>query len=314
VKRLLAACGFGAARMTLALEEAEHPRGSNIHGRVTLTGGAVPQRVERLTIALLEYSQSGKSNALAQQTLPAPLTIEPRRLQAYAFSIEVPDAARLSLKTSFGTKETKILVTAAIPWAVNRRASVPVNIVPHREIVAVRQAMLALGFREQSGPGLKAVADAYAEGYWDAVIHRYDPPDSLSARLDNVKLLLDVERGVLTANVSVHHRARGLKETLGSLTGSTVDTSIIEIPCRELRDIEGRPRPDGATGRLAELLNKALAHPNDVRNSLLRASATPQSTPGQLLRPVASGGKTPVDELMRPVDANPKSGEPEIRT
>src|SRR5690242_18545007 len=117
MKRLLAACGIGAARLTLTLEEPEHPRGADIHGKLMVAGGAVPQRIERLTVALVEYLPN-KSNIIAQ-SLVRQLTVEAHSLTEYAYCLQVPNDARLSMPPSSATCVTKIVAGAEIPWAFN---------------------------------------------------------------------------------------------------------------------------------------------------------------------------------------------------
>ncbi len=314
MKRLLAACGIGGARVVVVLEEQDHPRGANIHGTLILVGGAVSQRVERLVVSLVERAHLGKWNNLAVKRLRPAATVEPGAVEEHPFSLEVPDEARLSVVGRSVSSATAIVAVADIRRAVKPRAAVAVHIVPHREIVAIRRAMAALGFLERAAGGLKALPDSFAEGYYDSVVVRYDPPDSLKQQIQDVSLHLTVDRGVALCKMFVRRRMRSLKETLMDLTLGEIDPTTLRIPCRELRDLQGKPRPDGATDRLAEHLNRALASPDAVEFSLLRASTAPATATDELVRPAMPGQGTSHDDLLRPSDDDPVKLQPETGT
>lgn len=311
MKRLLTLLAIGGARLELSLEGQEHPRGANIHGKVWLTGGAVPQRVDSLTVALVEYTQTGKRNTLDGQQLRSAATVHPHSVEEYAFSIGVPDEALLSRSFINGTK---VVAEADIPGPVMPCVAAAVNIVPHREIVAIRRAMAALGFREQARSRLKLLLASFEEGYRNAIVVRYDPPEALRTQVHDVRLHLRVEMGEAICAMFVHGRKFTLNEALMELTFSEVDPLALRIPCRDLRDLEGRPRSEGAIDRLEEHLNRLLARPDAVQYALLRASCAPASAPDELMRPAMPVQDSSEDELLRAIDDGPPSGKRGINT
>ena len=97
----------------------------------------------------------------------------------------------------------------------------------------------------------------------NSIAKTYDPPHSLRDQLNHVTLTLAVEHGEVVGKWVLSHTAHNLKERLSALAGHERQEIPLQIPCRDLRDSEGNPRPYGAVPVLKQILDQALILPDN---------------------------------------------------
>jgi hypothetical protein len=326
VEHLLASCGVGAANLTLYLEESAHPRGSNIHGTLRLQGGKVGQHIERLNIGLCHFgaiSNAGgvamREEILSSATIAQDIDVLPGSVQDYDFAVEIPDHVYITCRPySFNQNHQggRVVAEADIRWAVNPRAAVELNVVAHREVFAVWQAMETLGFTEREGGKVREYPSATivnfltgTEGLKNALEKWYCPPEPLAAELGAVGLCLAVRDGEVIGRAMLSRRASDLQGHLLSFLIADIRDLDFRIRCSDLRDRLGNPLQDRAIAVLREMLDGELLLPGSEHRWLLRGSETPKSASDDLLRPAENGAATPGSELLLPIDHEYEQGE-----
>ena len=124
-------------------------------------------------------------------------------------------------------------------WALPRRDQTVLNILEHREIVAVSEAMEALGFRRTERARLTAPSDT-------TYLRDFEPPVHLAGRLDGVTLNLRVEGSAVTGTLELDRPERGLVERLGALIGADRTRVGVRFDREPLLTGDGDPAPTAA--------------------------------------------------------------------
>jgi sporulation-control protein spo0M len=314
IQRLLARLGIGSAELEVALDAAAHPRGSSVLGTIRLRGGDVAQRIDTLTVALCQYAASGKQVSRLAECVPAAwIDVPPLSTQTFPFTLPIPDDAYLTAGHGFGRKHDRsgfLVAEADIRWAVNPKVTAALNIVPHREMTAIWEAMRQLGFVQEGDVGslwsesMAATALNLSHLLSNAISQTFVPVGEMRDRIDHVTLTLAVERGALFAKWSLHRATHNLKERLGALAGADKLDADLEFPCRDLRDRDGKPTAAAVLPLLQRLVASALVRPDADRQSLLRGADSPGIAPDALLRPAGHAPTTRPGDLLRPSDAS----------
>lgn len=294
LQTLMAAIGVGAAHLTLTLDESIHPRGSTIHGKLDLKGGNVEQRIETLSVLLVKHVEHGKAvtdQACGTVLLDSAFAIHPTEEISYAFQFAVPD----DVAVNGIAQGAFVAVEADVLRAFNPRATVMLNVVPHREVGALQTALGELGFEAKSGfPDASGV---------NSIVH-YSVPESLNEQLDEVSLHLKVEDSIVIGMLVINPREHNLTERLVNLVDGNNRHICFEIPSRELLDEHGEPNVAEAVSRLKEMLDQSVALPDNEKQWMLRSSVAPPHAGHDLLRAADHAGETPAEQLLRAHDAD----------
>lgn len=247
--RLGAMLGMGSATVEIALPSAQVFRGSDIVGSVVLMGGRVSQRVRLVTADLYEYwiRGHGKNRRYYQRrherlVLAEYLPVDPNFEQQFAFRFRVPDDARCTRRR----EGWEVRVEAHIPWSVDSRASAPIRVIPHAEILAVQRATrdwLKFQPLEWDGSG--------AEVYYN-----FRAPNEMREVLDGLALRISVTDDMVEVKAEFNKQERTMRERLGSLVGADRERVGITIPRAELLSKRGTPLPAGAYPHMAALLQR----------------------------------------------------------
>jgi hypothetical protein len=291
IDEFMARIGVGAAMLTLKLEAGAFPRGGVIEGILTLEGGAVEQRIERLLVKLHEYRQSGKSSYWAQLNeieIAKDVTIGPHQVQTFLVQLPVPAATHLTTNNAgFHDSTTKVVAEADILWAVNPHTSIHVKIIPEPEILILDTTMAYLGFTSpvQSFVTLPQLFPSQADKLTGKVQKTYTAPSDLQEQITHATLRLYLEESWVRGSLFLNHREHRLADYLKAMVGGDEEEFPIDIPCEHLQDPQDIAT---AVSILQEILNRALILPDNEKNWLVRASSNPDTGADILLRPAGS--------------------------
>src|ERR1051325_10344711 len=119
-KRIAASIGIGAAQLHIHLGSNICPRASILRGELEVEGGAVPQHIEWVSVALIEHwteNRSTNTEERATRVLVGDFDVLPRSRLSYPFEFDIPDYARLTSPS--GTDGWRLIANADIRMAVN---------------------------------------------------------------------------------------------------------------------------------------------------------------------------------------------------
>ncbi len=306
IEQLLASVGVGAATLTLQVDSAVCPRGGEIEGRLALEGGDVEQRIESLTVRLIERYSQGKGTAEKvrdQQIVSKRFLYDPCVKTTVSFRFRLPDDARLTRKTS--ADGWRVAAEADILWAINPRANVDLEVVPHHEVTAVQLALERLGFARTSVYLEFALPESP-----DTIVRYYKAPPHLREQIDGASLHLRVLEDYVHGRLILNRRQHSVGERLLAMVGADREEHELMIVRQDLLNAEGGPRYEGATKPIEDVLNRSLILPENVEErTLLRPTAGPPPGANSLLRPAGPTDSISADELLRPTDAPPPASE-----
>lgn len=302
LNRLLAAIGIGGARVGIELETVEHPRGSVVRGAVVVEGGDVPQDVGFLTLRMVEYQDRGESERakeLDAWVLSSGFTIAPHKERRYPFALALSDSARLTTQTGLlrGEGGIRLHAEAHISWAVDPRRTQALQVVVAREVTAVLQAMVSLGF----DPTREFLPRLFSPGA-GTTIQAFAATGSAARLLEGATLELRVDGDYLVGRMEIDPRGQSLADHLRALTGLDRPSFELPIPRAELLTADGEPNMAGALPYLQSVLER-IPDPQAPENILLRPADAPADST-LLLRPADGRADTPAEQLLRPVDDN----------
>lgn len=289
--QLMVSLGIGAAQASLQVEGMRHHRGDWVNCEVTLTGGELPQKVETLSLELVRWKQMGKSRVaevLKTEIMAQQFTIHPGENQTHACRFFLSDDAPLSGAFS---NDMEIRADADILAAINRRDSVDLNVVPHKEFFAVVGAMKELGFMLRGEPTV---------GWLDGMFHaKFAPNAETQAQLEAVGLNLSLEARTVHGWLLLDYPEKSAMETAKALLGMNELEVPLDIPRQILVDAEGKMTPENLVPLLKQTLAQSLILPDNPEQWMLRASQAPAVKNEELLRPASDTGATRPDELLR---------------
>jgi sporulation-control protein spo0M len=299
-EQLLAAAGVGATQLALSLDSGVWPRGGHVTGKLKLAGGFVEQRIESLTVRLDEFITHGKSSEWKHRdeaVLASTFVSVPNKLDEIPFQLRVPDDARVS--GSQVAKTWRVSVEADILWAVNPRAELAVEIVPHFEVTAVQRALERRGFTRTG-----VYIDFAMTESPDTVVVYYRAPGSLRDQIDGASLHLRVYGDNVFGRLILNRHQHGVGEHLMALVGGDREEHGFQILRSELLNDKGGPNSDAANLILDDILARALVLPGNAdEKTLLRPAAGPPPNSDSLLRPADSSGSSSSADLLRPAHA-----------
>jgi sporulation-control protein spo0M len=247
--RLGAMLGMGSAHLELETPGVPVYRGSDVRGSVVLVGGRVSQRIRKVTADLYEYwiTGHGKSRSYHQRChgrvlLGEFIPLDPGQTERYEFVLKLPDDARCSRRR----EGWEVRAEAHIPWSVDSRASAPIRVVPHAEVLAVQRAArdwLKLQPLEWDG--------ARAEVYYN-----FRAPNEMRHVLDGMALRIGVTDDVVEVIVDFNKQEHTMRDRLKALVGGDHERMALRIPRADLVSKRGTPRPAGAYAPLATILER----------------------------------------------------------
>lgn len=286
---ILVSLGIGNARIEISVDGDECPLGGTVEGLVTLDGGLASQTIEQLYLTALELRGEGYSTIL-KIPLARNLEIAPFQRMQFGFRFKLPHTIML-----LRTRTTcRITARAEIKRAVDPRAALPLRIVEHREVTAIKAGMIDIGFREkmsfhlaEPGRGLRRM-DYRAIG-------------TLSEWLDGAQLQITSDGAHVLGTLTFYRRDVTVSDRFQSLAGQDKIVCPIQIPCETLLDSRGLPNFKAAANQLRQLLADTMLLPTDARNVLLRPSTSPAVPSECLLRPLGPPTADP-SSLLRPSD------------
>jgi hypothetical protein len=291
-QRLLAYCSLGEMQMSVHVEGAAHPRGSEVQGSVWLEGNQMPQPLSELTLSL-----RSPYNTLFSHLLTPSISLAPAEQKKILFSLRVPDTMPLR---AYSPKSAQagayLLVTEVIlPGGGRWAASTWLNVTIHREIRAVLGAMRAMGFKDSSWS--KYHTSRPDENIETTVA--FLPPESLRPHLDVASLFLSVSETEIVGNLMLTVTDSNPGSFWESLWRTRDREYLFQISRKELITPNGLPNPLGAMPYLKQLLTMALALPDDPQSWMLRPAMSPSVDPDTLLRSSLPVTSTATDNLLR---------------
>lgn len=284
LSRFAASIGIGAAQLHINLPSNVCPRASILRGTLEVEGGAVPQHVEWLSVALIEHWSANRSTNAEERdlrVLAGSLDVLPGSHHRFPFEFEMHESARLTSPS--GTDGWRLNAVADILMAVNPSAMVELKVVIHREIRAVQVALERLGFRPTvfHVPALFPIEP-------EETIQYYRATSKLQGQLDGASLQLRVGDNWVMGKLVINRRETSLAEHLKSLVGGNNEEFSIALPRKDLLTPGGSPNSNGARATLQKILEDVIVLPGDLKKQLLRPASRPASEDGNLLRPVHS--------------------------
>lgn len=247
--RIGAVLGVGAAHVEIVLPTPRAFRDSEVSGQIVLHGGRVPQKVRRLTVDLYEYwvTGHGKHRQYHQcrhqrEVLAEYLMASPGMQRTYEFRLQIPADARCTRRREGWEARAE----AHIPWSVDPRASAPLQVLPHAEVLAVQRCA-----RDMIG-----LVPVDWDGRRREVFYNFRAPHWLQHLLDGVGFRLWVEGDYLEGRIDLNKQEHGLKDMLGALVGADHEELTLHIPRSELVTRRGTPRPEGAYRHLKGIFER----------------------------------------------------------
>jgi hypothetical protein len=294
IEQLLASIGIGAAILQLRVNGKRFIRGAELQGALMLEGGDVAQRIDTLSVAL-----RAPGTAVVRQVLASNIVVEPVSRHEFSFRFVIPEDTylpELHYRGRHHLGHVRIVAEADIEWAANPRASVDIEVVEQPEIVAVQEALRALGFR--------AVDSPYIPGKMDMVHTAYMPPRARMNRISAAALDIRMSGTEVEGSLQLRLQQPTLLDEVKSLAEVSRVECPFTIPRSALTDEAGRSRAEGAVAQLRKILGDVLGGADDGSRRLLRATDAPD-TPGMLLRPASGGCGQTSKELLRPSNSEP---------
>lgn len=300
--QILVTMGIGAAKLELLLPQRFYPRGTEIHGSVILTGGMAAQTFPRITLRLDERAKKDDLKAYARQTLAQRITIRPHTQETFPFSVRLSDEATIYRQESMYGWE--FYAEAELPLGYRPRVLRTIVVVQHREITAVQQALLTLGFSE---PGFR-VGLIYS-GRQDNTLNKHFLAPAYAEQVRGASLTLYVVGENVVGILQLQWHAQTLAERIKSLVIAERETLDIVIP-REALLKGGKPFPQGAVPYLKAVLENAHVFPDSDTHHLVRAASAPEDA-ATLLRPASDALTTPPELLLHPLEEETPAEEQE---
>jgi len=258
--RIGAAFGMGATRVEVHINEAANWRGSTITGAVVVRGGAVEQTLMKVTLDLMEFwSEGGGAHRTTEQrraeriTLCETMQAGPGSQQALPFEIGVPSCARCTRRR----EGWRLDAEAHIALAVDARASLALNVLPHPEVLALQRAM-----RDGLGFGPVRWRGELAEIQYD-----FTPPPALLDQIEGLTLCALVEGIDVVGRLAVNREEHGVADVLRSMVGADRQSVPFRIPRSALLTKRGTPNPAGAAPPLRAALAGAGLRPPEARTA-----------------------------------------------
>jgi len=247
--RLGALLGIGASRVELTVSAAQVYRESEITGQLILHGGRVPQKVRSLTVDLYEFwfTGHGRNRQYHQrrhqrEVLAEFIPVDPGTERAYPFQLRIPMDARCTRRR----EGWEIRAEAHIPWSVDPRASAPLQVLPHPEVLAVQRC---------ARDYLRLIPVDW-DGRSARVMYNFRAPQWLQHLLDGLRLILWVDDEMLEGKLDLNKQERDVSDVLKSLIGADHEEVHIRIPRHELITKRGTPNPAGAYEHLKVLFER----------------------------------------------------------
>ena len=268
-------------------------------GMLELYGGIVPQRIQAISISLVEHWSENKkwrSRNHGASTLVKDVPVQPDTRAAYPFEFQIPDNARLT----HGTDGWRLAAIGNISRALDPRASIELQVGIHAEIRAVQAAMAELGFNRTGfhRPYLTAPPAHEARSHYRA-------GPLLESYLDGATLRLWVEDQNVVGTAVIHFHDSGIAERVKGLVGGSKVEVPLEMPREALLTTDGQPEVEGAKLWLANMLDDMIVLPGDVKKRLLRPAERPANEDERLLRPANNSPSIDCGkELLRPAPAD----------
>ncbi len=258
--RLGAMLGVGSAGLELAVANPQVFRDGTVTGELIVHGGRVRQKVRLLSVDLYEYwiTGHGKNRTYHQRrherlTLAEYLIIEPRSERSHHFELRIPSDARCTRRR----EGWEVRAEAHVPWSVDPRASTPLRVLPHPEVLAIQRcARDFMGLQPLEWDGRAA-----------EVMYNFRSPSWLRELLDGVRFRLWVSGDTLEARIDLNKQERGLRGVLGSLVGADHEELVLSVPRSALVTKRGTPNPAGAYEYLKVIFERlgAVVPPMPVR-------------------------------------------------
>jgi len=294
-EKMLASVGIGAAKMTVQIEEAILPRGSELHGTIALVGGNVPQHIEQIivsvgytTVVLVGKVVVPIYHEMAKTVVAEVFDIAPEQTQTLPFAITVPDNAPNGLTLS---------AQADIPGAVDPRATIQLELTASLEMLAVHDALQQLGFEAKS----ELRPHSLYAGRFTA---NYAAPAELRAAVENVLLWLKREEVNFVGALEINHQEHSFADAVKSLVRQDRTQSPLSFAWDDLYDANKQPRSEHLASLLKTAFESALKLPDEEKATLLRASFPPDVS-DELLRPAADSEPNTAN-LLRPESSEHK--------
>lgn len=266
--KIKAAVGIGGAKIELKLDgEPSFDQGDNISGVLTLRGGKIEQKLNNLTIEVVQvirytdFEEHVEEDAFGntrshvhehdherQETLhtlelDGGRMISPEEEREYPFEITLPpDIAVTSSDTHW-----KLVANADIPGAIDPMDVVKFEVIPSASIQAVNEVMTS-----EFGFDVDSFGNEEDEGVWVD----YIPTGRMKRLFDSVEISFYENDDELTLEMLLDLQERSFADVLSSMVGGDEKRVVLHIPMDGIWPNEETPDLDFVKEKLAEVFNR----------------------------------------------------------
>jgi hypothetical protein len=292
-QRLLAYCSLGEMQMSVHVDGAAHPRGSEVKGSIWLEGKKTPLLLRELTLSL----RSSYHNFMTLQLVEL-LPLAPAEQKEFPFAFRLPDDTPLQTFDMLDTQPGgyKLVADTFFGDGGKCAAATQLNVTVHREIRAVLGAMRAMGFTDTTWFSHHLMRPD--EGTQTTVA--FTPPEGLCEQLEAASLFLGVSETEVVGKIHLSLLDRSPGKQLRAIFGGKRQEYPLRIPRVALLTPSDLPNPVGAIPYLKQLLSHTLILPHDPQRWMLRPSMSPPEDADTLLRPTMPTPSAASENLLRP--------------
>lgn len=207
-KNLLARVGVGAATVDTRLAESQVAPGDLLQGEVVVSGGAIAQEIDRITLALVtsfRHDDLYESHVLTEHTLGQRIELQAGETRTYPFEFRIPDSTPLSL----GDQQISLRTSLDISSSIDPKDADALLVVPHPLMQRVLDTLADLGFQ------LYNVECSYNPRLGGEVPFiqtlEFQPYGHYRQQIEDLELIFQLHEGVLDVWLEIDQRARGLE-------------------------------------------------------------------------------------------------------
>lgn len=212
LNRMMVSVGIGAAKVDTRLENARVRAGDDLRGVVRVVGGSVPQQVSQICLHLMTQYRRKVDDRQVLETVTVdrfrvgdPFTIGPGDVREFPFQYRLPD----DMPVTVGRTKVWLKTGLDVPAAVDPKDQDTLQVLPHRYVQVVLDALDRLGFRIRNAE----CEQSRRMGGRLPFIQEYEFVPAASpfrGRLDELEAVFFPHRSGLDVYFEIDRRARGL--------------------------------------------------------------------------------------------------------
>lgn len=211
LNRMMASIGIGAAKVDTQLESSRVRAGDELRGVVRVVGGSVPQQVSQIYLFLMTQYRRQVGDRQVMETVTVDrfrvgdsFTIGPGEVREFPFQYRLAD----DVPVTVGRTRVWLKTGLDVPSAVDPKDQDFLQILPHRYVQVVLDALDRLGFRIRSAE----CEQSRRMGGRLPFIQEYEfvpTAGPFRGRLDELEAVFFPHRNGLDVYLEIDRRARG---------------------------------------------------------------------------------------------------------